>query len=268
MFRRFCSRLQKRSFSRSGQRSGNMLERDGYLILEDFMSDSLLQRLRERTDDLFATEGENAGSEFRKEENANRLANLVAKGEVYQEIVCMQPVLSHIAGVLRPRFKLSSLNARTAPPRSDSHQPLHVDGGLLPDERGYSVCNTVWMLDDFTAGNGALRVIPGSHRWGRRPGLDEVHPGETLITARAGTVVVMNAHMWHGGTANRTDKPRRALHGFYCRHDIAQQQYQKALIPPDVQARFSPELRAILALDDPLNDEVSSSMTMASGFLK
>lgn len=245
-----------------------MLERDGYLVLEDFMSDSLLARLRERTDELFALEGAAAGSEFRKEENADRLANLVAKGKVYEEIVSMPDVLDHIRQVLGPRFKLSSLNARTAPPLSNSHQPLHVDGGLLPDEQGYAVCNTVWMLDDFTPANGALRAVPGSHRWGRKPESDEVHPDEILITGRAGTVVVMNAHMWHGGTANRTDRPRRALHGFYCRNDIAQQQYQKALIPPDVQERFSPEVRAVLALDDPANDELSSTMTMASGFLK
>jgi ectoine hydroxylase-related dioxygenase (phytanoyl-CoA dioxygenase family) len=249
-------------------KTGHMLERDGYLVLPGFMSKSLLARLRQRTDELFAIEGERAGSEFRKEENANRLANLVAKGRVFEEIVCMPVILDHVTQILGPGFKLSSLNARTAPPRSDSHQPLHVDGGLLPDERGDAVCNTVWMLDDFTPENGALRVVPGSHRWGRKPDRDEVHPDEMLITGRAGTVVVMNAHMWHGGTANRTDMPRCAVHGFYCRSDIAQQQYQKALIPQNVQARFSPELRAILALDDPLNDELSSSMTMASGFLK
>ena len=41
------------------------------------------------------------------------------------------------------------------------------------------------------------------------------------------TVVVMNAHLWHGGTANRTSAHRRALHAFYTRWDKPQQQYQK-----------------------------------------
>lgn len=27
-------------------------------------------------------------------------------------------------------------------------------------------------------------------------------PGEELVTGQAGTVVIMNAHMWHGGTAS------------------------------------------------------------------
>jgi ectoine hydroxylase-related dioxygenase (phytanoyl-CoA dioxygenase family) len=94
------------------------------------------------------------------------------------------------------------------------------------------------------------------------------HPEETLVTAPQGTVVVMNAHLWHGGTENRTDAPRRALHAFYSRWDIPQQQYQKRLIPAELQDRFAPELRKILALDDAYNDEISSPMTKASGFLK
>jgi hypothetical protein len=30
-------------------------------------------------------------------------------------------------------------------------QPLHCDTGALPDEKGNSVCNVVWIVDDFTA---------------------------------------------------------------------------------------------------------------------
>jgi ectoine hydroxylase-related dioxygenase (phytanoyl-CoA dioxygenase family) len=88
------------------------------------------------------------------------------------------------------------------------------------------------------------------------------------VTGRAGTVVVMNAHAWHGGTANRTKHERRALHSFYVRHDIPQQQYQKKLLRPETQAALSPELRRLLALDDPANDALSSVGSGQSGFMK
>jgi len=94
------------------------------------------------------------------------------------------------------------------------------------------------------------------------------HPAEVLLTGKAGTIAVMNAHMWHGGTANRSPSPRLAMHAFYCRRDKPQQQYQKQLLSPEVQATLSPELREILALDDPLNDEISSRVDVRSGFLK
>jgi hypothetical protein len=238
----------------------------GYVALSGFMSPTLLNELRARVDELFEKEGENAGSEFRQEPGSRRLANLVAKGEVFERIVAMPEVLEYIEVVLGPEFKLSSLNARSANPHSDSFQPLHVDMGAIADDRGYWVCNTVWMLDDFTEDNGALRIVPGSHRW-RKPPLAS-HPEETLVTDKAGTVVVMNAHCWHGGTANRTGSDRRAVHSFYCRSDKPQQQHQRALIPEELQSRFGPELRRILALDDPENDRLSSAVDKPSGFLR
>jgi ectoine hydroxylase-related dioxygenase (phytanoyl-CoA dioxygenase family) len=129
------------------------------------------------------------------------------------------------------------------------------------------------MLDDFTTENGAIRMVPGSQTWRRLPQdalADPVapHPEEELLTGEAGTVVVMNAHMWHGATANRTGRKRRAMHAFYTRWDKPQQQYQKKLLSPEVQASLSPSLRKLLALDDPLNDELSSRLSGASGFLK
>ena len=145
--------------------------------------------------------------------------------------------------------------------------------GAIPDDNGYWVCNTVWMLDDFTPDNGATRMIPGSHKWGTRP--QEIlqdplatHPDERLLIGPAGSIAVMNAHLWHGGTANRTDVPRLAMHAFYCRSDKPQQQYQKQLLRPEVQASLTPELRTLLALDDPINDALSAAATVRSGFMK
>ena len=145
------------------------LDEVGYVRLEAFMSPAWRQHLVDRIETLFDAEGDEAGAEFRQEPGARRLANLADKGDVFVECMLEPAVLEHVAHVLGPRFKLSSLNARSANPRSDEAQPLHVDAGALPDERGYWVCNAVWMLDDFTTDNGALRAVPGSHRWGRRP---------------------------------------------------------------------------------------------------
>jgi ectoine hydroxylase-related dioxygenase (phytanoyl-CoA dioxygenase family) len=245
----------------------------GFTVLENYMGPELLANMRGRVDQLLAEEGSAAGSEFKTEENARRLANLVDKGEVFREAIARPEMLALVESVLGAGFKLSSLNMRSANPNSASVQPFHVDMGRLPDAEGYSVCNCVWMLDDFTLENGALRVIPGSHNWGKKP-QDELadpyapHPEELLVTGRAGTVVVMNAHAWHGGTANRTDRERRALHSFFCRHDLPQQQYQKKLLRPETQSALSEKLRRILAIDDPLNDELSSAGSGQSGFMR
>ena len=248
------------------------LDEEGYVRLDGFIAPDRRRHLVERIDALFASEGEAAGAEFRQEPGAQRLANLADKGAIFLDCVVDETVGAYLAHVLGPRFKLSSLNARSANPHRAESQPLHVDAGALPDEGGYWVCNTVWLLDDFTTENGALRVVPGSHRSGQRPqdvlaDPERAHPDEVLVTGRAGDVVVMNSHLWHGGTANRTDRRRLAMHAFYCRWDKPQQQYQKALLRPETVAALSPAARAMLALDDPANDALSAEGGR-SGFLK
>lgn len=251
----------------------SLLDENGYVLLEGFMDPSLLAELRNRLQSLLDDEGDRAGSEFRQEPNAHRLANLVNKGDVFGRAIALPALLEGVRHVLGRDIKLSSLNARSADPHSEDGQPLHVDMAAVPDERGSWVCNTIWLIDDFTAHNGATRLVPGSHRWGKRPQdvlADPMapHPGEVLLLGRAGDVAIMNSHLWHGGTANRTNRPRMAMHAFFCRRDKPQQQYQKALLSPEVQARLSPDLRELLALDDEANDRLSAAPVERSGFMK
>src|SRR4051812_11330351 len=193
-------------------------------MVENVLDPETLERVRQRIEELYEQEGENAGSEFRKEPGARRLANLVDKGEILEGLIATPKVLELVRHVLGPNMKLSSFNARSTDPFTEDAQPLHCDAGAVPDETGFWVCNTIWLLDDFTNDNGATRVVPGSHRSSTLPqdvlsSTAEPHPREVLLLGKAGSVVVINTHAWHGGTANRTAKPRRALHAFYCRRD-------------------------------------------------
>jgi hypothetical protein len=249
------------------------LDTEGLLLLEAHCPAALLEALRQRIAELFVELGEQAGAEFKQEPETDRLANLMDYGELFQQVIAEPKVLACVAHVLGPEFKLGSLNARSARPLSGWVQPLHCDMGALPDARGNAVCNVIWLLDDFTAENGATRYVPGSHHCGQLPQTvladpSASQPDEMLLTAAAGTVAVMNAHLWHGGTANRSEQARLALHSFYCRRDLPQQQYQKRLLRPQVQAQLSPQLRWLLALDDPLNDELSARDSGRSGFLR
>jgi hypothetical protein len=81
-------------------------------------------------------------------------------------------------------------------------------------------------------------------------------------------VVVLNAHARHAGTANRAGRPRASPHAFSCRRDRPGQQDQKRLLRPEVQRSTPPELRELLALDDPVNDRLGAAAAVRSGFLK
>lgn len=248
------------------------LDELGYAVLPELIDGDFLRDLNVRIDELFAKEGEAAGSEFKQEPGCRRLANLMNKGDIFTRVVASRAVLPLVAHVLGD-FKLSSLNVRSVDPGSDVRQPLHADMAAIPDEQGSWVCNVLWMLQDITLANGPLRVMPGTHRTNQLPqdALSDPladHPDQVMVTGSAGTIVVVNAHLWHGGTENRSTIPRLALHAFYCRRDKPQQQYQKALIDDDVQSSFTPELRNLLALDDAENDRISKCVTTTSGFMK
>jgi ectoine hydroxylase-related dioxygenase (phytanoyl-CoA dioxygenase family) len=165
------------------------------------------------------------------------------------------------------------MNARSSNPRQPVGQPLHADMGAVTDERGPWVCNVIWLVDEFRRENGCLRVVPGSHQENKLP-QDAMpdplmaHPREVLVTGPRGVLIVLNAHLWHAGTANLTDKPRTALHGFYCRRDKPQQQYQKKLIGLDLQRSLNPTLRQLLALDDAENDRLARQEVARSDFLE
>ncbi len=232
------------------QAEKDQLDRDGFLPLANILSAEQIARINQRTQELIAEEGQDAGKEVHQEAGATRLSDLVNKDPIFEICFTHPRVLAGISHVLSGNLKLSSLNYRAALPGSGL-QGLHADWGGAVKPGDYFVCNSIWLLDDFTESNGATRIIPGSQRSGKvprdvMPDPSQPHPDEILVTAPAGTVVIFNSHTWHGGTLNRTDKPRRAMHSYFTRRDQTQQLDQKAFIRPETYQRLSPAARFIL----------------------
>lgn len=172
------------------------------------------------------------------------------------DICLRQPrVLAAIAHMLDGHIKSFGIHGRPHPPGGEQ-QDLHVDyNGPPPTAGRYAVGNSLWMLVDFTAENGATRVIPGSHLSGQTPkdGMEDPtvpHPDEVLLLGTAGTVVVWNSHLWHGTTANRSDHIRHSLTSFFCRRDDSHMVFSSAL-SVEAAARMSAEVRCLFADDTP-----------------
>jgi len=232
------------------QAEKDQLDRDGFLPLADILSVEQIAQINKRMDELIAEEGQDAGKEVHQEAGTTRLSDLVNKDPIFEICFTHPRVLAAISHILSGNLKLSSLNYRAALPGSGL-QGLHADWGGAVSPGDYFVCNSIWLLDDFTESNGATRIVPGSQRSGKvprdvMPDPSQPHPDEILVTAPAGTVVIFNSHTWHGGTLNRTDHPRRAMHSYFTRRDQTQQLDQKAYIRPETYERLSPAARFIL----------------------
>lgn len=231
----------------------DQLDHDGFLPLSGILTLDQLGCLRARVDELLQAEGDQAGTEFHQEAGTERLSDLVNKGDVFDTCYTHPRVLAGIAQVLGADFKLSSLNYRAALP-GQGHQALHTDWSEPVVAGQFRVCNSIWLLDDFTAENGPTRVVPGSHQRGTLP-KDEMpdpaapHPDEVTLLAPAGTIVIFNSHLWHGGTLNRTAARRRALHAYFCRRSERQQIDQQRFARPETRARLSAAACYVLGLN-------------------
>ena len=112
----------------------------------------------------------------------------------------------------------------------------------------------IWAIDDLSAENGAPRIIPGTHL---RPELPEEvlsdpelpHPDEVVFAAPAGSVMIYNAHTWHGGTCNTTGSRRRVLHGLYIDRQDSAQQDQRRWLKPETASRLTPAQKWLLDVE-------------------
>lgn len=234
------------------------LDINGYLNLGQLLSPEQVKQVNDRLAELMESEGENAGAELAeskyirhpKEEGADRLADLVNKGEVFDVFYTHPRVLAGIEAVLGHEFKLSSLNYRAAKP-GKGHQKLHVDWRNSVAGGAFKVCNSIWLLDDFTPSNGSTRIVPKTHKSRLLP--DEAmtdpndkHPDEVRIIAPAGSVFIFNSHVWHGGTTNQTDHDRRSIHSYFCTREQPQQIDQKKYITDATLQRIGEKGKYIL----------------------
>eukprot|EP00439_Symbiodinium_sp_Y106_P083890 s171_g24.t1 len=98
------------------------------------------------------------------------------------------------------------------------YQALHPDaiwGMLEKHAADYDMPPAVtvnFVLEDLTAINGPMRVVPGSHRWRHRPPTLREEPDwmmlNTLCPIKAGAAIFRDNRLWHGGTPNLSDRMR------------------------------------------------------------
>ena len=228
------------------------LDRDGYLPIREVLSMEQINALRARHHELLIEEGDSAGKEVHQERGTDRLSDLINKGEVFHIVLKQPRVLAAIAHVLEYDLKLSSLNSRNALP-GQGLQGLHADWGRLETPGTFQVCNSLWLLDDLTELNGATRLVPGTHRNTSIPSEEMAdtsarHPDQLLVLGKAGDVVVVNSHTWHGGTINQTSGPRLVMHGYFCRCAQPQQLDQQKYLRRSTWESLSEEARVVLGV--------------------
>ena len=139
------------------------LDQHGFLLLENLIPSDTIDHLRERALALAAAEHE-AGKNRRylANDSAQRVWNLVGKGEIFEEAIQQPKMLAAMAYLLGADCTLSSFTVNVLYPGAPE-AGLHIDYPLsaLPTPRPSFplVANSVWFLDDWTLDNGATRCV-------------------------------------------------------------------------------------------------------------
>ncbi len=233
------------------------LDAHGYCIIEGAIRTEEAAALHQRLTEQAAAEAELDKTRILPDKK-RIVSFLLNKGQRFRDLL-FHPVMRELVGhVLGELYLLSSYNGHIVPP--GNARVYHTDQWWMPrptDPKGESLnrtgsinrdrdrghhqrgnigvkkvavapactCNVMWMVDDFTAENGATIVVRGSHLSGREPDPELDEDADWIpAEAPAGGFVVLDGRVWHSTGENVSDRPRIGLTTNFCSWQFRQQE--------------------------------------------
>ena len=190
-----------------------------------------------------------------------RVWNLIERGSVFRDIAEEPRMLAVLETVLGHDFVLGSIAGsvlRPGAPRQEAHVDYPYwdlyDPARFPlgfNTSFHIEVETLVMLDEFTAENGATAILPGSHKRCAWPDAEEFERDHVQATGPAGSLLMFTAPIWHAGRANRSDAPRTALLSAYHCKFIRQLEDFRRSVSPETLDQCSERLRYLMGIDLP-----------------
>jgi ectoine hydroxylase-related dioxygenase (phytanoyl-CoA dioxygenase family) len=239
-----------------------ILERDGAVIVEDFVDAETLAALRaDLGSGLEAAGYSESGYDGQK---TKRLSSLFQRSPGPMTSVVLQPQflgaaqrllqqpthmwIGKVKMEVTPSIQVSFTQAIRIDP-GQGRQPLHRDDAMHLWRHPGPPCRLQLMLamTDFTSANGATLVIPGSHHWDdeRAPAYAETIPA----VMPAGSALLWPGGVYHGGGANTTDSPRYSLSVALDLGNLRQEENQYLAVPQETVLTLPEEMQRLLGWD-------------------
>ena len=223
------------------------LQRDGAVVLDDVLDAAKVDRIVAELEP-YVRDTAPVGDDFAGA-RTTRTGGLLVKSEAVRELVTDARVLAIARAFLErftDRIQLSLTQVIRLLPGQGA-QALHRDrfiwGQGLPREVEPEL-NTIWALTEFTAENGATRVVPGSHLWDWER---VAEPHEiTQAVMRRGSVLVYSGSVVHSGGENRAQADRIAMNINFANAWLRQEETQYLACPPEYARAVAPELQALI----------------------
>ena len=212
--------------------------RDGFIILEEFIEKEFIENLKSRFEPLFkgkfetGIEPDEWNWKFYKDpiDVTRQICNGWKSDTLIKSFVCHEIIGKACAELMNWNgSKLIQDNVLWKPPGGKTlgyHQDAAYDDWIIPQ-----TMMTCWMsLDDTKKETGTLEYVRGSHKWGLQPPKGEFHSPEdyreqlkifakknnkeldiVYVEVPAGGAAFHHGFMWHGSGINYSNNHRRAI---------------------------------------------------------
>jgi ectoine hydroxylase-related dioxygenase (phytanoyl-CoA dioxygenase family) len=218
---------------------------DGYAIVDRLLPEAEADRLSTGFRTLLAdqTVGANSFVGF----HTKRIFSILAKSRLADELVIHPLVLSVLDGVIGPSQLSAPVVIEIQP--GERAQTLHRDSTTYPlsQHDRTIVLNVMWAFDDFTAENGATRLIPGSHTWPSEDAADEALTVQAIMPR--GSICIFLGNTIHGGGANASEAPRLGVTMEYAAAWLRPQENFALSVPRETARQLPTRLAELIGYD-------------------
>ena len=220
----------------------NRFRLNGFLIVEDVLSDDELETLAANTDLIAAGEAKNIPETsiqlervYREGERAvtdqvlsvRKLYNLAVYDDIMWSHVTNPKIVDIIADLLgTDDIKMYGDQLFMKGPETGTEQPWHQDSASWRDIFPMDLVSAWTSIDHATVDNGCLNFVPGTHRWGMmrrdqlQPFIEDFGSEEWPLMAaelRPGSISFHHSLTLHQSNANTSNKRRRGYAIHYMR---------------------------------------------------
>lgn len=232
------------------------LETLGYTTLKSVLSPALieqaksaiLQRVARTTGNQIDIDTEDGG----KLAGWTYIPYLLYDDAVFEQILMEPKPLALVTYLLGESCLLSSIGCHLKGP-GGAPLSLHSDNGNgmpAPFPSLSQVANVNYALTPYSRANGALAMVPGSHKLARQPTPaetvlegDRCNPNAVAMSLEPGDAVVWHGNTWHGSFVREVPGVRMNLAVYFNRQYIQTQERHGDAVPKSVLARHANDER-------------------------
>jgi len=210
----------------------------GYTIVAGVLSESELQLIRSKLDEIYELQVKEVGGKERLSEinDLNIVRLLLAYDDYFLKLATNPAVLAIVECLLGDYYILMQQNGIIVLPGLETSQiAWHRDLSHrhFVSTRPLAI-SALFCIDDFSEESGGTHVLPASHKIEMFPSQEFVEKNQRAIIATAGSVLVFDSMVYHRAGHNRSTFTRRGVNHIYGLPFLKQQ----ISLPEVLQGKF------------------------------